>query len=381
MSIRRILRNKKFRRFIRCLANLTDKRQKGKIKHPLESCLIIIILAELSGCNYFREFISFGKKHESKLRKLRLVPNGLPSHDTLERTVHKVDKLELNKALVNLLFPSLKGRPIISIDGKCIRATRDSSVKGSYGGMKDIVTMFMSESKLSLLSWNNSDKGNEMNVIPVLLKMFHESYPDVKPYITIDGIAITHEILTLLKEYEYDFVIVYKRSKETMNELSKVLVDSLKEAKDIAVNSSRIETRIFNLYSLEGIVGIEQWLPYISHIGKMNSKVEYMITGEITKSEYYYFTSDISVNEFMKIRRHHWRIENSLHWVLDNSFKEDRMRMKKGHASENMNLLRKFVLNVLALTNCTTESVSASRDNLKYDTPQQLLYKIMTAVA
>ena len=113
----------------------------------------------------------------------------------------------------------------------------------------------------------------------------------------------------------------------------------------------------------------------------MNSRVEYTITGEITKSEYYYFVSDITVNEFMKARRHHWAIENSLHWILDNSFKEDRMRMKKGSASENMNLLRKFVLNVLALTNLKEESVSASRDELKYDTPQQLLYKIMTAVA
>lgn len=381
MSIRRILRNKKFRRFIRCLSLLTDKRQKGKIKHPLESCLIIIILSELSGCNYFREFVLFGRKHESKLKKLKLLPNGLPSHDTLERIVHRVDKLELNKSLVNLLFPSLKNRPIISIDGKCIRATRDSSIKGSYGGMKDIVTMFMSESKLSLLSYNNSDKGNEINVIPVLLKMFRESYPNVKPYITIDGVAITREILGLLKEYEYDFVIVYKRSKETINELSKLLVDSLGEVKDKAFNSSRIETRTFNLYSPSGIVGIEQWLSYISYIGKMNSKVEYMITGEITNSEYYYFTSEITIDEFMKIRRHHWAIENSLHWVLDNSFREDRMRMKKGHASENMNLLRKFVLNVLTLTNCTTESVSASRDELKYDTPQQLLYKIIRSVA
>ena len=381
MSIRKILRNKRFRKFIHCLSLITDKRQKGKIKHPLESCLLIIILAELSGCNYFREFILFGKKHESKLRKLKLLPNGLPSHDTLERTVHKVDKLELNKSLVNLLFPSLKYRPIISIDGKCIRATRDSSIKGSFGGMKDIVTMFMSESKLSLLSWNNSDKGNEANVIPVLLKMFRESYPEVKPYITIDGIALTYEILTLLNEYQYDFVIVYKRSEGITKEFNQVLTDSLGETKEIVPNSSRIETRVFNLYSPEGIVGIEQWLPYISYIGKMNSKVEYTITGEITNSEYYYFTSDVTVNEFMKIRRKHWAIENSLHWILDNSFKEDRMRMKKGSACENMNLIRKFVLNVLALTNCTTESVSSYRDNMKYDTPQQLLYKIIRSIA
>lgn len=381
MSIRRILRNKKFQKFIHCLASLTDVRQKGKIKHPLESCLIIIILSELCGCNYFREFILFGRKHENKLRKLKLLPNGLPSHDTLERTVHKVNKLELNKSLVTLLFPSLKGRPVISIDGKCIRATKDSSVKGTYGGMKDIVTMFMGESKLSLLSHNNSDKGNEMNVIPVLLKMFRETYPDVKPYISIDGIGITHEILTLLKEYDYDYVIVYKLSKDVLNDLKTLFIDNTNEIKDVVKNSSRIETRLFNLYSPEGVVGLEQWLPYMSHIGKMNSRVQYTITGVMSNSEYYYFTSDISVNEFKNIRRHHWSIENSLHWVLDNSFREDRMRMKKGHASENMNLLRKFVLNVLALTNYTSESVSASRDELKYDTPQQLLYKIMKAVA
>ena len=154
MSIRKILRNKKFRKFIRCLSNLSDSRQKGKIKHPLKSCLIIIILAELSGCNYFREFILFAKKYESRLRKLNLLPNGIPSHDTLERVVQKIDKLELNKSLVNLLFPSINGRPIISIDGKCIRSTKNTSLKGTYQGMKDVVTMFMSESKLSLLSLN-----------------------------------------------------------------------------------------------------------------------------------------------------------------------------------------------------------------------------------
>ena len=166
-----------------------------------------------------------------------------------------------------------------------------------------------------------------------------------------------------------------------MNELSKVLIDSLGVTKETISNSSRIETRIFNLYSPNDISGIEQWLAYISHIGKMNSKVVYTLTGEVTKSEYYYFTSNISIDVFKKIRRHHWAIENSLQWILDNSFKEDRMRIKKGSASENMNLLRKFVLNVLALTNCTNESVSASRDELKYDTPQQLLYKIIRSIA
>ena len=55
--------------------------------------------------------------------------------------------------------------------------------------------------------------------------------------------------------------------------------------------------------------------------------------------------------------------------------------IKKGSSAENMNLLRKFVLNVIALTNYTNESVSSFRDKLKYDTPQELLYKIINSIA
>lgn len=40
----------------------------------------------------------------------------------------------------------------------------------------------------------------------------------------------------------------------------------------------------------------------------MNRKIEHKSTGEITKSEYYYFVSDISVDEFMRVRRHHWSL-------------------------------------------------------------------------
>lgn len=184
----------------------------------------------------------------------------------------------------------------------------------------------------------------------------------------------------MLKKYDYDFVIAYKRSEVTIKELA-LLNDPIDVVTDIQKNSSRIETRTFSLYSPDDIAVIYQWRPYISYIGKMSSRVEHTIINESTTSELFYFVSDISIEEFKKVRRHHWKIENSLHWILDNSFKEDRQRLKKGSSAENMNLLRKFVLNVIALTNYTNESVSSFRDKLKYDTPQELLYKIINSIA
>lgn len=380
MSIRRILRNKKFKKFLSRLSSLTDKRMKGKVKHPISSCLLIIILAELSGCNYFREFVAFANEHKNQLTKLGLLPNGVPSHDTLERIVHQVDRFELDELLLKTLFQQIDGRPIISIDGKNLRATKDSSLNGTYQGMKNILTAFLCDSKLSLLSESKGDKGNEMTTIPCLIDRIHEYFPNLKPIISIDAIGITNEILTKLNEYKYDFVICYKRSELTLKEIE-LSCDGTEIISDLTKNSARIETRKFSLHSPENIVGIEQWVPHIEHIGRMDSIVENIKTNKKTENKSFYFTSEITVNEFMNVRRHHWAIENSLHYILDNSFKEDRLRIKKGSASENMNLLRKFVLNVIALTNFKNESVSAYRDSMKYFTARQLLYRIVGVLA
>ena len=45
--------------------------------------------------------------------------------------------------------------------------------------------------------------------------------------------------------------------------------------------------------------------------------------------------------------RRHWGIENRCHWVLGTTFGEDGCRVRKGHAAENLALLRKLALNLL----------------------------------
>ena len=45
--------------------------------------------------------------------------------------------------------------------------------------------------------------------------------------------------------------------------------------------------------------------------------------------------------------RGHWGIENSLHWVLDVIFDEDRSRVRKDHGPENLALLRRMAVSML----------------------------------
>jgi predicted transposase YbfD/YdcC len=46
--------------------------------------------------------------------------------------------------------------------------------------------------------------------------------------------------------------------------------------------------------------------------------------------------------------RRHWSIENTLHWVLDVSFREDDSRVRHRTAARNLALLRKIALNLVA---------------------------------
>jgi hypothetical protein len=59
--------------------------------------------------------------------------------------------------------------------------------------------------------------------------------------------------------------------------------------------------------------------------------------------------------------RQHWAIENNLHWQLDVSFDEDKLRMRVGYAAQNLSILRRMVLNILKQDTTTKASIKAKR--------------------
>jgi hypothetical protein len=73
------------------------------------------------------------------------------------------------------------------------------------------------------------------------------------------------------------------------------------------------------------------------------------INGIVSTERAYYIGSQgiTSAESFAKAARDHWGIENSLHWVLDVTFREDDCRVRKDHAPHNFAALRKFALTLL----------------------------------
>src|SRR2546427_10230017 len=66
-------------------------------------------------------------------------------------------------------------------------------------------------------------------------------------------------------------------------------------------------------------------------------------------SDYRFYISSLarSATAFVAMIRQHWDIENKLHWSLDVTFNEDRCRIRKAYAPENVAAVRHIALNLL----------------------------------
>ncbi len=99
------------------------------------------------------------------------------------------------------------------------------------------------------------------------------------------------------------------------------------------------------LPTTEGIRHADAWAN-LTTIGRCYS--ERTVKGATT-SEARYFIGDkkASAKYYANGLRHHWGIENNLHWQLDVNFAEDANRVQKRNAAENLALLRRLTLSLL----------------------------------
>lgn len=75
--------------------------------------------------------------------------------------------------------------------------------------------------------------------------------------------------------------------------------------------------------------------------GQTETEIEYAITS-VPRSL-------ADAGQLLQWWRGHWGIENRVHWVRDVTFDEDRCRIRKGHAPQNLAALRNTLISLLRL--------------------------------
>ena len=92
---------------------------------------------------------------------------------------------------------------------------------------------------------------------------------------------------------------------------------------------------------------------------------------------YYISSAELDTARFATAVRGHWRIENSLHWVLDVSMNEDACPIYRGEATEILACMRHLALNMLRAE--TTKKASIRRKKKIASMSSAYLEQVLTA--
>lgn len=81
-----------------------------------------------------------------------------------------------------------------------------------------------------------------------------------------------------------------------------------------------------------------------------------------TQDTRFYITSGLQTpEELLFAARKYWGVENSLHWTLDVTFREDESRIRKDAAPENFAIFRHIALNIIRRDTSIDASVKRKR--------------------
>jgi len=272
----------------------------------------------MSGAQTFDEIELFGKLHKEWLKKYLQLPNGIPSHDTINRTLSLLNPHVLQKSFIDWIS-KVKGyvnENVIAIDGKTMKGSHQSGK-----GLKalHILSAYSCANGLSLGQMKVDGKTNEITVIPQLI----EQLAIDGAIITIDAMGCQRDIAEVIVKKNADYILAVKGNQK---ELFAPIVDTFNMSKnleykeelkpevyehEINADHGRIESRIVSVlpaFIIDTQLDLTKW-------ESIQSIIQVTYTNHSNGStENRYFISSLSYKDPERIAnsiRSHWQIENN----------------------------------------------------------------------
>jgi predicted transposase YbfD/YdcC len=333
----------------RCFAKLKDPRRSHRRRHRLQDILVIALCAVIAGAQDWQEIETFGRKRKDWLRRFLTLPNGIPSHDTFERVFDRLQPQAFQACLrewMRAVSDALRIKHV-AIDGKTLRGSGSADL-----GPLHLVSAWATAQRLSLGQVAVDAKSNEITAIPTLLDLLDLS----GALVSIDAMGCQKEIAAKIVAGGGDYILTVKDNQPALLADIRACFERALDADFAGWDHDTYETTQrahgrdeYRSYTvLHHPTGIRQQADWagLTTIGLCYS--ERTAAGKATaEARYFIGSKKANARYYGRGLRNHWGIENSLHWQLDVNFHEDRNRVRRRHAAENLALVRRLTLSLL----------------------------------
>lgn len=334
---------------------LPDPRTGNAKRHDLLEILTIALTATVCGAESCADFADFAVDREDLFREFLRLENGVPSHDTFSRVFRLLDPGAFSASFGCFLDGlGASGAGVIAIDGKTLRRSFDDAARSNPLA---VVTAFASSARLVVgqQSFRAAEGDSEILAARSLLECL-----DLKGHlITADALHCQEETARTIRDRGGDYLLRLKANHPALHAMvEEYFADpqtlrELPQEQTTDADHGRIEVRrAWVCHDLDWMRGPKTacnepvFLPGMLCLGMIEATVEQRGKTTVTR-QYHVSSRALNAGDYLEAARAHWAVENTLHWVLDVVFDEDRARNRKDNGPENLATLRKLALNLL----------------------------------
>lgn len=334
--------------------SLSDPRHPRNRKHLLTDLIVIAVAGILCGCDGPTALHRWAKARHDWLARYLALPNGIPSRDCIRRLLLMLQPEAFQRCFQDWIAQALPREPsaagrLIAIDGKTCRGSHDA---GKHLGPLHLVSAWASEEGIALGQVATDAASNEITAIPELLSRLNLR----GTLVTIDALGCQVAIAEQIVSEGGDFVLAVKDNQPTLKaaiasffeeQIERDFQDlRYREHETSERGHGRIDERAYYLTKVPPEDEAFDGWPQVKAIGyaiRLSSHADGRETCEV---RYYIASRYLSGKRFAEAVRGHWGIE-SLHWVLDVTFREDEGRTRERTLANNLSWLRRFAVTLL----------------------------------
>lgn len=334
--------------------SLSDPRHTRNRKHQLVDIVVIAVCGMICGSDGPTAIHRWAVERRDWLKTFLELPHGLPSRDCIRRLLMALRPVAFQTCFQEWIAaapPAAASGPkrLIAIDGKTCKGSH-AAAEGL--GPLHIVSAWASEEGIALGQVAAAEKSNEITAIPPLLRQLQLR----DAIVTIDAMGCQKDIARDIVAGGGDFVLAVKDNQPNLREAveNDVLERLGHDLEDLRyrryetteTGHGRVDERSYGVLPVPKDFALKEEWPWVKAVGYSVRITRQADGRETDEVRYYILSRYLSGKRFGEAVRGHWSIE-SMHWVLDVTFREDDSRTRERTLGNNLSWLRRFAVTLL----------------------------------